>query len=103
MNNYNPGSNKMITVEVAYATPDRQHVITLQIEAESTIEAAIHLSGMLAEFPEINLTTHKVGAFSQLRSLSDKVQAGDRIEIYRSLIIDPKEARRAKAKKNKSR
>jgi putative ubiquitin-RnfH superfamily antitoxin RatB of RatAB toxin-antitoxin module len=94
-------NNNMVKVEVAYARPDRQCVITVEIAAGSTIEAAIRLSGILAEFPEIDLAAQKIGVFSKSCSLSDKIRGGDRIEIYRPLIIDPKEARRAKAKKQK--
>ena len=84
----------LITVEVAYAKPDAQKIITVQVEKNSTIEMAIQRSGILELFPEIDLTKQKVGIFSQLKKLTDKVQHGDRIEIYRELTIDPKEARR---------
>jgi putative ubiquitin-RnfH superfamily antitoxin RatB of RatAB toxin-antitoxin module len=88
-----------LQIEVAYATAERQHIIPLEVEADCTIEMAIRASGMLALYPEINLAHQPVGVFSKSRQLADKVQHGDRIEIYRPLIIDPKEARRAKAKK----
>lgn len=91
--------NKMIQIEVAYAKPDEQRLLVIEIEVGSTIEAAIRRSGILTLFPEIDLTQQKVGVFSKPRLLSDIVYAGDRIEIYRPLSIDPKEARRAKAKK----
>ncbi len=87
-----------ITIEVAYATPEQQRIIELQITADSTIETAIRQSGILQQFPEIDLTKQQVGIFSQSRKLSDKINEGDRIEIYRPLAIDPKEARRARAK-----
>lgn len=96
------GNNKMIRVEVAYAKPDQQCIVPVQVEAGSTIEMAIQQSGILEEFPEINLSKQKVGIFSKLRQLSDLANDGDRIEIYRSLILDPKEGRRVKAKKIKS-
>jgi uncharacterized protein len=98
-----------ILIEVAYATPEKQRIIELEVTADCTIEAAIKQSGMLELFPEIDLTKQQVGVFSQPRKLSDKIKAGDRIEIYRPLIVDPKEARRARAKaaslikKNQSR
>src|SRR5579872_5559592 len=87
-----------IQVEVTYALPEWQRLITIQIEEGSTIEQAIRQSGILESFPEINLTSQKVGVFSKPRALTDIIHDGDRIEIYRSLTIDPKEARRAKAK-----
>ena len=91
------GKNK---IEVAYARPDKQIILTVEVEEQSTIETAIQRSGILTAFPEINLAKQSVGVFSKPRSLSDLVEEGDRIEIYRPLIIDPKEARRAKAKKS---
>lgn len=91
-------ANKRITVEVAYAAPKCQRIVSVEIEADSTIEAAIQRSGILTLFPEVDLSRHKVGVFSRSRQLSDGVKDGDRIEIYRPLLIDPKEARRAKAR-----
>ena len=83
-----------MTIEVAYATPEKQRIIELQVTMDCTIESAIKQSGILVLFPEIDLTKQAVGVFSQPRKLTDNVQAGDRIEIYRPLAIDPKEARR---------
>jgi len=90
--------NKKLQIEIAYARPDHQEIITLQVASGTTIEIAIHESGILAHFPEIDLDKQKVGVFSQLRELTDLVKAGDRIEIYRPLTLDPKESRRKKAK-----
>ena len=90
--------NKRILVEVAYAAPLRQEIIALEVDAGCSIGTAIELSGILQRFPEIDLARQHVGVFSKKRELSDTLQAGDRIEIYRPLTIDPKEARRAKAK-----
>lgn len=90
-------SNK-IKVEVAYAAPDRQCILVVELEQGSTIEAAIKGSTILSEFPEINLEKQKIGVFGKLRQLDEVVNDGDRVEIYRPLVIDPKEARRAKAK-----
>lgn len=88
---------KQITVEVAYAQPDQQRIIALQVAEGTTIEAAIQLSGILMLFPEIDLTKQKVGIFSKPKPLSEILRDGDRIEIYRPLLIDPKEARRKRA------
>jgi putative ubiquitin-RnfH superfamily antitoxin RatB of RatAB toxin-antitoxin module len=90
-----------LRIEVSYAASDRQQIMAIEIEDGSTIEAAIVASGILEIFPEIDLAKQKVGIFSHPRQLQDFVEAGDRIEIYRPLLIDPKEARRAKAKKTK--
>lgn len=89
--------NKTIHVKVAYATSHQQHIISMEIEAGNTIETAIQRSGILALFPEIDLAKQKVGVFSKPRKLSNLVAEGDRIEIYRPLTVDPKEARRKKA------
>lgn len=85
-------------VEVAYARADQQKIIALQVEAGLTIETVIDRSGILELFPEIDLMTQKVGIFSHIKKLTDIVHAGDRIEIYRPLLIDPKEERRKRAK-----
>lgn len=92
-----------IHVEVAYAAIDRQQIIALEIDSDATIATIIQQSGILNEFPEIDLSQQKVGVFSKQRDLDETVEAGDRIEIYRPLTIDPKEARRAKAKKARRR
>lgn len=89
----------MICVEVAYALPDRQEIIPLQVEDGCNIRRAIELSGILQHFPDIDLAHQQVGIFSKKRQLTHVLADGDRIEIYRPLTIDPKEARRAKAKK----
>jgi putative ubiquitin-RnfH superfamily antitoxin RatB of RatAB toxin-antitoxin module len=86
-----------IQVEIAYATPDRQEILAIQVESGCTIGLAIQLSGILQRFPDIDLTAQSVGIFSKKRELTDLLAAGDRVEIYRPLTIDPKEARRARA------
>ena len=91
--------NNRIRVEIAYATPDRQEIISLEVPPDSTIAQAIEYSGIQERFPEIDLTKQSVGIFSRKCKLTDTVQEGDRVEIYRPLTIDPKDARRAKATK----
>lgn len=88
-----------ILVEVAYAREDMQRIIQVAVPVGSTIETAIDRSGILEIFPEIDLHQQKVGIFSKMKKLTDQVNAGDRIEIYRGLLIDPKEARRLRAQK----
>ncbi len=89
---------KQFQVEVAYAQVQQQHIIVVSVELGCTIETAIERSGILEIYPEIDLTLQKVGIFSKLKKLSDTIHAGDRIEIYRPLTIDPKEARKRRAK-----
>ncbi len=90
-----------ILVEVAYARPDEQVIIQLKVAAKSTAGAAIRSSGVLQRFPEIDLSIHKVGVFGRLVGLDHLVCNGDRIEIYRPLIADPKESRRRRAAASK--
>ncbi|MDR3492470.1 MAG: RnfH family protein [Gammaproteobacteria bacterium] len=92
------GKVNQFLVEVAYAGTSQQHILAVTAEPGCTIETAIERSGILELYPEIDLTQQKVGIFSQLKQLNDTVQAGDRVEIYRPLTIDPKEARKRRAK-----
>ncbi len=87
-------------IEVCYARRDAQFSYPLTVAEGVTIGEAIRLSGILDECPEIDLQHQRVGVFSELRSLDEAVHQGDRIEIYRPLIADPKESRRARARKH---
>ena len=91
------GKGDLIGVEVAYALPTQQVMVAVDVAPESTVEAAIRESGVLDRFPEIDLNENRVGVFGKLAKLSDGLQAGDRIEIYRPLIADPKVVRRRRA------
>ncbi len=86
-------------IEVAYAKPSEQVILTLDIADGSTIEAAIIESGILQRFPEIDLANNRVGIFGRLFKLDQVLRAGDRVEIYRPLLVDPKEMRRTRAAK----
>ncbi|MCB1789596.1 MAG: RnfH family protein [Gammaproteobacteria bacterium] len=90
-----------ITVEVAYARPGEQVLEQLRVSATSTVEAVIAQSGILDRFPEIDLKVNKVGVFGKATALSASLSEGDRIEIYRPLIADPKEARKKRAAEGK--
>lgn len=91
--------NNRIKIEVAYALPTQQKIIVLEVDEHTTIQQAINASGILDQFPDIDLSRQSVGVFSMPRALTDEVKAGDRVEIYRPLLIDPKDARRQKARK----
>ncbi len=91
------GTEQTIPVEVAYARPDRQLILAVDVPAAATVEEAIRASGILEEFPEIDLSTSKVGIFSKITRLDAQLRPRDRIEIYRPLIADPKAARRRRA------
>ena len=80
-------------VEVAYATPARQEVIEVSVRPGATLEQVIRASGLLARFPEIDLTRQRVGIFGEIARLQDAVHDGDRVEIYRPLVADPRRRR----------
>ena len=95
--------SSLIPIEVAYASADQSWLIPFDVEEGSTIQQAIASSGILEQCPDIDLDTNKVGLFSNIVELDILVRAGDRIEIYRPLILDPKEARRLRAEKAKQK
>ena len=86
----------MISVEVLYAEAENQARYALQLPRGSTVEEAIRISGVLQAFPTLDLQTNRVGIFAKSVGLDTVLQEGDRVEIYRPLIVDPKEARRAR-------
>lgn len=88
-----------IAVEVAYALPEKQYLRHVTLEEGATVEQAIHASGLLALRTDIDLAKNKVGIYSRPVKLTDVLSDGDRVEIYRPLIADPKELRRQRAEK----
>jgi putative ubiquitin-RnfH superfamily antitoxin RatB of RatAB toxin-antitoxin module len=86
-----------IAVEVAYAKPEEQLILALQVPVGTSLREAVERSGVLERFPEIDPDTMKVGIFGKLKKSSQELRAGDRIEIYRPLIADPKEVRKQRA------
>ncbi|WP_343530256.1 RnfH family protein [Yokenella regensburgei] len=89
-----------IVVEVAYALPEKQYLQRVTLEEGATVEQAILASGILDLRPDINLSQNKTGIYSRPAKLQDEVHDGDRVEIYRPLIADPKELRRQRAEKS---
>ncbi|MBC5791176.1 RnfH family protein [Providencia sp. JUb39] len=90
-----------INIEVTYALPEKQYLLSVKVAEGTTIEDAIIVSGILTLRSDIDLKKNKVGIYSRPAKLGDAVQEGDRIEIYRPLIADPKELRRKRAEKSK--
>lgn len=90
-----------IAVEVVYALPHEQPMLRLNLPDGATVEDAIRQSGVLEAHPEIDLARNKVGIFSKLVKLDEKLRDKDRVEIYRPLIADPKEVRRKRAEEGK--
>ena len=89
--------SKDITIELAYAAARGQTVLQLEVKSGTTIGEAIKQSGILQQFPEIDLALNKVGIFGKLARTDTLLRDRDRLEIYRALIADPKEARRRRA------
>jgi len=91
----------MILVEVAYARPDEQVILTVEAEPGITVEQAVEQSGVLTQFPEIDQSKAKFGIFGKLAKKDAVLHEGDRVEIYRPLIAGPKEARKKRAAEGK--
>ena len=91
----------MLEIEVAYTLPHRQFLRRLKVPSGSTVREAIVQSGVLSKFPEIDLESVKVGIFSRPVGLGDPLNSGDRVEIYRPLILSPTDARRLRAERQK--
>ncbi|WP_420551003.1 RnfH family protein [Litorivicinus lipolyticus] len=91
----------MITIEVAYATPKRQLILSVDVSAGTTMIEAVRASGILREFPEIDMASVKMGVWGKTEKdpATRIMQTGERIEVYRPLLIDPKEARKNRASK----
>jgi putative ubiquitin-RnfH superfamily antitoxin RatB of RatAB toxin-antitoxin module len=83
-----------MNVGVCYAQADRQLWLKLEVPDGSTVAEAIALSGLLAQYPEIDLDTQKVGIFGKIAKLDTAVKEGDRVEIYRKIIADPQQVQR---------
>lgn len=89
----------MDKIFVAYANEDQQVELSLSFIEGETVAAAISRSGVLEQFPEIDMKVNKVGIYSRICSADQVLEERDRIEIYRPLKIDPKQARRDRAKR----
>ncbi|WP_176552309.1 RnfH family protein [Testudinibacter sp. TR-2022] len=90
-----------MTIQIAYALPNSYFLQSYQVEPGTIIQNAILQSGILEQYKEIDLRSNTVGIFSRLAKLTDVLQDGDRIEIYRPLLADPKEIRRKRAEQQK--
>ena len=90
-----------IRVEVAFATPERQEVVSLEVNRGSTIADVIAASGIGDLFPTFDITDLPRGIWGQKQSDHTIVKEGDRVEIYRPLNKEPMEARRERAAKKK--
>lgn len=91
----------MVEIEVVYAAVDRQVLLAVTMPVGTSLRAAVLASGIAAQFPELVLADCPLGIFGKVVADADVrvVQPGDRIEIYRPLLADPKEVRRLRAAK----
>jgi uncharacterized protein len=90
--------DKPLAVEVVCATAERQLLRRLNLPAGSTVIQAVELSGILQEMPEVELDPAQLGVFSRRVAPDELLHDGDRVEIYRPLTLDPKDARRRRAR-----
>jgi len=95
--------NRKIHVEVAYALPDRQAIVELEVERGTTAMAAAQQSGLAERFEGLTLEGAKLGIFGKAVPDTHVMSAGERVEIYRPLLIDPKEVRKARAAEARER
>ncbi|SEP63815.1 RnfH family protein [Basfia succiniciproducens] len=86
-----------INIEITYAFPEHYYLKKFTLDEGTTVQSAILQSGILQQFTDIDLRENKIGIFSRPVKLTDSLNDGDRIEIYRPLLADPKEIRRKRA------
>lgn len=90
-------STASINVQVVYALPDRQDMVSIKLAAGSTLQRAVEVSGLLQKYPEIDTASGVFGIYARICSPDTVLRDSDRIEIYRPLIADPKEVRRKRS------
>lgn len=93
--------SEQIHVEVVYALQNRQKSVSVQLPSGALVRDAVERSGLIAEFPEIDLAVNKFGIWNKLAKADAVLRDKDRVEIYRPLIADPKEVRRQRAAEGK--
>lgn len=96
--------DKTMVVEVAYALPHKQKILSLSVSEGATVRQAVIQSGIDTHFPEVDVQTCAVGVFGKAVTKPEErvLNSGERIEIYRPLIADPKEIRKQRAVKSKA-
>jgi uncharacterized protein len=96
-------ASENVSISVVYALADRQHVMKLKVPMGTTVAEALERSSFLAQFPELKAAPVNCAIYGRVVALTQIVADGDRIEILRPLLIDPKEHRRQLAAKNKTK
>lgn len=94
-------TERTITVEVVYALPAKQEILSVRLPEGATLRQAVESSGVLQKYPEIDLAKNKFGVFAKLTKPDAVLRDRDRVEIYRPLIADPKEVRKQRAAEGK--
>ena len=92
---------ELMRIEVIYPLPEKQEIFTVSLPAGASVRQAIEASGVLLKYPEIDLSKNKIGVFARLAKPDTPLRDRDRVEIYRSLIADPKEVRKQRAAEGK--
>lgn len=87
----------MIKIQLGYAKAEQQWILDLSVPPGTTILQAIEASDLIRQMPEIDISVLRVGIYGKLKTLDTVLRQGDRVEIYRPLIADPKESRRRRA------
>ncbi len=95
------GGRNRLKIEVVYALRDEQVLTALEVEEGASVREAIERSGILQRYPEIELVPGRVGIFGKVVDPASRLRDGDRVEIYRPLETDPKEARRRRVKRGR--
>ena len=93
--------SQSLRVEVAFALPTEQVLLTVDVPAGATVETAIRASGVVERCPALDRGVNRVGIFGKLARLDTPLREGDRVEIYRPLTVDPKEARRRRVEERR--
>lgn len=91
-----------VRVEVVFALPGRQELVSLELPAGATVAQAVEASGLAEKFPEQDLSRCAIGVWGHVAERDRRLRDGDRVEIYRPLLLDPQEARRELAAKGRS-
>lgn len=100
--NHQPKDETPLTIEVVFALPARQELISLTVPSGTTAEMALQQSVIGDLFPDEDFSDYQLGIWGKLVTRSYSLKDGDRLEIYRPLLIDPREARRALAADGRS-
>jgi len=90
-------ADRLIAIEAVCATPERQQLVQVNVPAGTTARQALSFTGLAKQFPELDLESGPLGIFGRVVAGDTVLQSGDRVEVYRPLLMDPREARRRRA------